>query len=290
MGLLRINYIFTVPKFARNLALFSACAVPFIFGSLAQCEQFTGATYRVEKGINGDHLIGTFDSQDYWITNEDDEFAQYSLTDMYSLSIDVQADFDGDGYQDVLLNASNGGAASTPQFYIASHMGGSYFTISSAEGLFTYGDYELLPQPDGSTHIKVYYSNDGVGFHDRVDGFGVYSLQYGKLKRIADITNHARIPTFFDITSEELAEVGEATYEVDLDGDGRLDKIECRYWERWGNVICDFDLSKLGRIEISLGVDHIGVAQTSTSGTSDLVYNWTKIFKFNGNKLSEVKK
>lgn len=248
------------------------------------------ASFSIERSKQFDRLIATVDGQQYWITNHDDPDRTFDIADLVSLNIKEQIDFDNDGNLDVLISASNGGASSIPTYLLASHLSGHFFHITSADGLYTYGDYELLPQTDGSTHLKVYYAVDGVGNHDRTDGFGIYALSYGRLDQIAEVTNHAQIPTMFEIKSSEMAMSKNQTFNFDLDADGIEDKFICRYWDRWGDFMCDIDLSNVGLLEHNWGVDHLGVAETTTNGIHDLVVNWVDKMTFDDVSFRSPKK
>ena len=246
------------------------------------------AQYSVREGTP-DKLIVTYEGQQYWLTNEQDQDAKYSLDFMQSIYLHEQLDLDGDGNIDLLFTATNGGASAIGRYYVASHLGDHYFTITSAEELYTYGGYELLNQDDGSTHIKFYHSLDGAGSHDRIDGFSTHKLSSGKLELVSSVVSHAQIPTLMDILSSDLEQVGEKTYEFDIDSDGTLDKFLCRYWARWGDVICDIQLSSIGLVKHSWGTDHIGVAETKTNGVNDLVIEWVGLMKFDGAKFVQAK-
>lgn len=253
----------------------------------ANAQSHQEASYVIDKSQENDRLIATVEGQRYWITNHDDPDRKFDLSDLLTLNIEEQIDFDNDGNMDVLISASNGGAASIPSYLIASHLGGHYFHISTAEKLYTYGDYELLPQADGTTYLKVYYAVDGVGYHERSDGFGVYSLNYGQVEQIAEVTNHAQIPTVFEVTSAEMAKNQNQTFNFDLDHDGIDDQLICRYWERWGDLMCDIDLSTAGLLRQNWGADQLGVAETSTNGVHDLIVNWVSLFVFDGSHFAE---
>tara|TARA_R110002153_G_scaffold35124_1_gene104662 strand:- start:534 stop:1349 length:816 start_codon:yes stop_codon:yes gene_type:complete len=246
------------------------------------------AQYSVREGMP-DKLIATYEDQQYWLTNEQDQDAKYSLELMQSIYLHEQLDLDGDGNIDLLFTATNGGASAIGRYYVASHLGDHYFTITSAEELYTYGGYKLLKQDDGSTHIKFYHSLDGAGSHDRIDGFSIHKLSSGKLELVSSVVSHAQIPTLMDILSSDLEQVGEKTYEFDIDSDGTLDKFLCRYWARWGDVLCGIQLSSIGLIKQSWGTDHIGVAETKTNGVNDLVIEWVGLMKFDGAKFVQAK-
>lgn len=143
-----------------------------------------------------------------------------------------------------------------------SHHGQEYFSITTAEELSTYGDYEFLPQKDGSTLIKFCQALDGVGCHERVDGFVVCRLVYGNLERMAKVINHAQIPVHFELFASDLEHTGEQNHTFDLDGDGTIDRLTCRYWQRWGDAICDINLSSAPTATINVSGNHIGVAET----------------------------
>lgn len=251
--------------------------------TFAQAEASLGARYEVEPSLSGDHLVGIFQDQRYWITNYRDEYSEFSIQNMVNISIEWEGDFDADGFNDVLIKASDGGTASPPQYFIASHLGGNFFSLTSSERLFTYGDYELLHQESGETFLKVYHKIDGPGNHNQMDSFGIYRLLYGKVEMISEAVNHAQIQTLLDITSEEISKLGRARYQIDLDGDGISDNIDCHYWDHWGDVVCSFQLSKHGNVESSVGVDHLGISVSVTNGVNDLVYNWNSLLKYENN-------
>ena len=72
------------------------------------------------------------------------------------------------------------------------------------------------------------------------------------------------------------------TFSFDLDDDGEEDKLICRYWARWGDFVCNIDLSKFGLLEHSWGVDQLGIAETTTNGVHDLVVDWVKTLVYDG--------
>lgn len=222
------------------------------------------AKYSVEQSESGGQpkLVATFAGQDFWVTNGTSTDQPAYLQEMYVLNIEQQGDFDNDGYQDALLTANAGGAASIPTYFIVSHHGRGYFSLTTAEDLSTYGGYELLPQRDGSTLIKIYQALDGVGYHERVDGFAVYRLNFGNLERMAKVVNHAQIPVLFELFSADLEHTGEQNYSFDLDGDGTIDQLNCRYWDRWGDAICELSLSAFPTATINVSGNHIGIAKS----------------------------
>lgn len=211
-------------------------------------------------------MIGKVDGQDFLITNQDDPDAPYPTHEFLAgTHIKAVEDFDNDGWMDALVTMSDGGAASMPRYYVASHHGGSVFTIASAEGMATYGDYRLLPQVDGTTLIRIESLGSGVRHHDRVDGFTVYKLAWGNLQQVAKVTNHARIPVLLEVLSKDMSKDERRDLSFDIDRDGQPDTLECRYWERWGDVLCDLFLSQYGAIEISQSADQVGMSSLSTS-------------------------
>lgn len=125
-----------------TLCLAITFGLPCFFVLSANAQSHHEASYTIDKSQEYDRLIATVDGQEYWITNHDDPNRKLDLSDLLSLIIEEQIDFDNDGNMDVLISASNGGAASIPSYLLASHLGGHYFHISTAEELYTYGDYE----------------------------------------------------------------------------------------------------------------------------------------------------
>ena len=230
-------------------------------------------------------LVASVNGQDYWITDGEDPSSDFPLAEMVVMNIKEQGDFDADGFQDVLFSANAGGNSSIPRYYVASHMGDSFFHVSSAEGLQTYASYQLIDVGKGVRQFKVHYSYGGADHTNRVDGYGIYELRYGKLRRIASVTNHAKIPVLLEIRSSRFLDKLEQSFEFDMDGDGKLDVLNCRYWKRWGDIACNVELSLYGKISQSWGADQIGVALSKTNGVHDLVYGWVKRMTFNEKSL-----
>jgi hypothetical protein len=257
------------------------CSMPL---QLHGAEAASYSTYWHE-GLGREMLVATVDGQDYWITDDEDLGADFPLSGMVMIDIEEQGDFDADGFRDVLFTANAGGSSSIPRYYVASHLGDSFFHVSSAAGLQTYASYKLIDVGDGLKKFKVYYSFDDVDHTTRVDGYGIYELRRGKLNRIADVTNHAKIPVALEIRSSDFHDEWEQSFTFDVDGDGKLDTLNCTYWQRWGDIGCDMELSLYGEISQSWGADQLGVALSKTNGVHDLVYEWVGLMKFNKQTL-----
>ena len=270
---------------ANFVKVFLALSITIFTGGASAADKV--AQYSVRED-SVDKLIATYDGQEYWLTNKQDEKSKYSLEGMRSVYLHEQGDFDGDGNEDLLFTATNGGASAVGRYFVASHHGDHYFTIASAEELYTYGVYELLEQDDGSIHIKVYHALHGNDLYEGVDGFSIYKLRSGKLQLISSVISHAQIPVMMEILASEF-EGGGTTFEFDIDGDGTPDQLLCSYWARWGAVGCDIELSTIGLVEHNWGGNQIGIAETKTNGVHDLVYNWVGLMKFDGIKFVQSK-
>lgn len=128
------------------------------------------ASYRILKReyadtLGTDKLLGTVGGQDYWITNIGDAAAVSSMdAHPYVKLLEVE-DLDNDGYNDALISIQAGGNSSAPIYYVADHMGGGMFSLTTAKHLYSYGGYELVPQLDGTSILKVLPSGAEVDRH-----------------------------------------------------------------------------------------------------------------------------
>ena len=70
--------------------------------------------------------------------------------------------------------------------------------------------------------------------------------------------------------------------QFDMNDDGTMDALQCRWWDRWGAILCDVKITGGALVQNSNGCARIGVLETSTNGLRDLVCGNDGVLVFNG--------
>lgn len=194
------------------------------------------------------------------------------------------ADFNKNGYNDILINYSGGNCC------------GSQYTI------FTFNGTQFIKTKKfGYDFNKIEISESSIGYNFVVDvineGVGNTSFCNNKIEtyRLNKKNNLELINTIQENILKAITEIKSADFKdlkdeelylkFDLDGDGKLDKIICSYWERWGRI-------STWKINFSSGLSfsgkstpkRIGILNTKTNGINDLVIDCDKILKWSNGK------
>lgn len=96
-------------------------------------------------------------------------------------------------------------------------------------------------QSKGETVIRVHDTATGVGNIEEWESQTDYALRDGQLVKLVERFNSARSVSLMDLTAKEVREApGQAkSLKFDLDLNGEMDSVTCKYWDRWGSLSCE---------------------------------------------------
>ena len=199
-------------------------------------------------------------------------------------SIEAVVDLDGDEIGEVLLKTQSSGNCCGPTFHIIKRVDEGFYDILSHEELQGWPSVSIN-QRENRTSLLVRNTSEGTNNTSMEDTIVELELVDGKLRLISKSSNTAMIHAAMQVTSEELKTTGNKTLEYDLDLDGKPDRLECSYWERWGAASCTLSSSMHGELKMSGGCNRIGILTTTTNKMHDLVCNRSDILKWDVGKL-----
>lgn len=182
------------------------------------------------------------------------------------LVIDLVADFDGDGLEDVLYSQGTAGNCCVPWRYITS----------------IYTDYSTVTTEVPDNPVEVEFS-DGRFRATYFDSYREFTYDRGKLTVISD-RDKAAMTAVVEVRIED----DDTTARVDIDGDGTLELLECVVAR--AGVMCEVILADATRVPLGhLICTRIGQLDTRTNGYSDFVCNQNTILQWNGHEYDDVK-
>jgi len=212
-----------------------------------------------------------------------DDKEQWYVTHFYK-SIKAIVDLDGDGIDEVLLQTHSGGNCCGYTYLIVKRIDEGFYSILGHEELQGWPSVSIN-QLENWSSLLVKNSSGGVGNTSMEETLVELELIDGKLRLISKSSNKAMVHAVMQVTSEELKEIGDKTLEYDLDLDGKLDRLSCSYWDRWGAVSCILTSSKHGEILISGGCNRIGILPTKTNNMHNLVCDRSDILSWDTEKF-----
>ena len=232
-------------------------------------------------------LMAEVDGQKYLIQPDpsiDPEWKYFPLKKIYKV-----LDLDGDGKLEAIISAVDYGNCCAPVWYIASHRGGNSFTIEAQQGM--YGDEPPSLTKKNGVNILIFKPNyTGVDYTSLSETQLLFKFENGRIIKLATLENSALIPSKIELYSETLRLFVEkennieATLSIyaDMDLDGKKDEIQCRYWARWGDLLCTMISTQRGEINMPIACDRYGVLDSISNGMKQLVCNRSSIISFDG--------
>ena len=168
---------------------------------------------------------------------------------VYPFLIDASADLDGDGRLETLVRVGGGGNCCPADVSIVSYRGNGFFTyIDKSPIPGGWGGLEIVHE-QGQNLIRVFDVPIGVGSTEWRRKQRDYVIKEGVPVEIVERIEVAVPSALVGFTQENIRnlESHEASIDFDIDNDGVLDELHCKYWERWGLLNCEVDLSRLAK-------------------------------------------
>lgn len=228
----------------------------------------------------------SYDSQELNAVVNDKVITLISKENRICLRIEKEADFNKDGFLDILIEIVNGcGGNCCGNSYQIFCYDGQIFRKTVEVG-YDWDGIEIAESSIGYNFI-VQTVNEGLDNTDMCNHkIETYHLKDYKLELI-NVIKEKKLNAIAEIITENFKdrENEELFLIFDLDGDGKSDKLTCSYWPRWGRI--GSWVIKFGNGTSFLGNSspkRIGIMNTKTNNVNDLVLECEEVIKWNGLK------
>lgn len=191
----------------------------------------------------------------------------------YSLSIEDQRDFNGDGIVDALISLYGGGTCCPPTY--------AFLTIYKGEAFVS-----ALDEDGGWAGYSV---SEERGY-PVVAQKHLETTDYWRLKgtTAVKVGSRPKLKAFAEIYGFGPHYVGpeeSATLKVDIDDDGIIDSITCGIWPRWGSLTgCELPVPGGGGQTLKYACDRLGALKRVRNGLHELVCNNDTVVYFDGTR------
>jgi hypothetical protein len=250
----------------------------FIFILLPVCGL---AQTTVSYYLSGDNL---FEARELKAVVSGKDFTLVSMSDSKCIQIEREADFNYDGYKDVLIEIVNGcGGNCCGDSYQIFCYDGQRFINTQIVGY----DWDGIDIAESSYEYRFIVDTKHEGIDNTIicsDRTEIYSLKEFVLE-IMSVIQDQKLNALVEIKAEDFhgRENEELFLSYDLDGDGRDDKNTCLYWSRWGRISeWKIMFGNGGLYKGSNSPKRIGIMKTKTNNVYDLVLECNEILKWNG--------
>ena len=226
---------------------------------------------------DGMDLVATVDGVRYRV-------ARYSLEEMaYSLRIIGVLDLDNDGYADVIYRTHAGGNAVPAFTHVASYRGDGRFSVNALDDYNW--DEPSIVRDGNEWRIRTQTVAAGVGSSTLHDEVMEFKLQDGVPVQVSSATRSVLFSQHSFSSSDVERGRDNHSWGFDFTGDGRNERLTCRYWERWGLLIdCAVENFARGARQTIPLVDaackEIGVLDRRVSGFPQLVCDFDEVYQF----------
>lgn len=156
---------------------------------------------------------------------------------------------DGEGWDEAVVGANTGGNCCSDAFFVVSKRAAKFFTLQTHDVLHSWEPVEIV-NVGGTPTLTVHGMSDSVDNTSQEEHLSLVQFRNGKLAVLSSVENNALISANIEVNSFELDGSGQSlsfsslpnetdleadvTLPFDADGDQVVDKLQCRYWERWG--------------------------------------------------------
>jgi hypothetical protein len=199
------------------------------------------------------------------------------------LRIEEVGDFDGNGVTDALISSCGGGNSSPTTYSIVSTRGNGEIAVSdlasSWQGKATtenwHGRWSVVIVSDGQGELGGDVRRRFV--FDKGQAIVVEDQRHLPLKALVELRTD-----MFNGDEDDTHKL-----EFDLDGDGKADVINGRWWSRWSLILWSASFADGKSFEGHTGCHRVGVLETKTHGVHDLVCNADLVFQWDGDAYME---
>jgi len=214
---------------------------------------------------------------------------KYSLirkSDALCIKKEKIADFDNDGYEDVLISIDQGcGAAGCcgAEYQLFS-FNGSEFVKSPVVG-YDWNGIKINKTPNKYL-FEIDVTMEGAGDYDFCNNsVETYTVENHKLK-LVKVIKEVYIPSIKEVKSSEfeMTDKQELSLKYDLDSDNKIDNIVFEDFERWGRMFWRIEFGNGKVYEDNETWKRVGILKSKTKGLNDLVVDCDKVIKWNGKK------
>lgn len=228
----------------------------------------------------------------------------------------AQKDFDGNGSTDALVSTCSDAASYGASFSFISYGSDGHFHESDSFG-YSWDEAEI---EEWKGEWSAIITSDSAGYgNTKLDKIRErYILSDGEAIKVGDsslkglqaivefesevlreeylenqrIANNAPPNVKFrdingdgipdGISTKQDTESPRRQISYDLNDDGIEDRINMEYWDRWGAMAWDVEISNAEDFDPSLACKRIGVLASKNNGFNDIVCNQNRIYSWNG--------
>ncbi len=221
---------------------------------------FSNFNYEIDSNDSGDSLIVTDQ-----VNGE-----KFKGPSGYRVSIRSVDDFYNDGSDDAYVSISEGGNCCPNDNKIISIKNGSMITT----------DFDI-----GWSDLEVVKDNGRTLFYSKnTDSTKIFSYKNNSLELVKKLDKLKAISEVYGTGKTFSDDSGLVVLSYDINGDQKIDEIECTIWGRWGNINCTLPLPQNGEQRLSIGCDRFGVLDEVSNGYHKFVCNNDTVVTFNGKK------
>ncbi len=231
-----------------------------------------------EKLFSENILKAELDGKTYIVISKKDEIRCLEIVD--------QRDYDGNGTTDALLSFNNtcGGNCCANSFFFVSYLKDGHFQKSDAFG-YSWANPNIKKWKQ-KWSVLVTSNNEGVNNNPAKEIIERFVLDSGKAIKVEE-SERKEIISIVELRSDQFDFDKENQIKIinfDLDGDQIEDKIETRFWHRWGRLLLTVNLSSGYVFKSNFGCKRIGVLPTKSNSVNDLVCDQDSILRWNGSE------
>ena len=209
-----------------------------------------------------------------------------SRKDNLCVGIEKIADFNKNGYDDVLVVILNGcGGNCCGDSYQIFSFNGQVFKKTAIIGY----DYNGITISNSSNGYNFIVQTTRLGMRDKSDEMCPNKIENFRLVgyefKLMNVVKEKKIPAIVELKSSDFNDDDKKRLflNFDLDNDGLVDKITCSYWWKYASITdwkIQFGNGKSFKGDNNLR--RIGILASKTKNVHDLVIDCDEILKWNG--------